>query len=98
MAGAKPPPKISPTLTITPDGRAEVFTGCNHGSGSARVRDDGFIDFGPLTLTRMACDASAMRVEQAVTTTLNGSVAAGFSGPNLSLSKRGKPQLVFRPR
>jgi heat shock protein HslJ len=86
----------APTLTIGADGAVELFAGCNHGGGTAEVREDGFVDFGPLRLTRMACDPDAMRVEAAVTAILDGSVAAGFEGSNLSLAKDGR-HLVFTP-
>jgi heat shock protein HslJ len=85
----------APTLRITSAGRAELFAGCNSGGGRATVRDDGFVVFGPIALTRMACDADAMKVEAAVTAVLDGSVAAGFEGDRLSLAKAGR-RLVFR--
>jgi heat shock protein HslJ len=84
----------TPTLRIGEDGTAEVFAGCNRGSARATLRDDGFVVFGPLMLTRMACDEAAMRVEQAVTSVLDGRVALGFAGPDLSAAKNGR-HLVF---
>lgn len=86
----------APTLTIGRDGAVELFAGCNHGGGTAEIREDGFVDFGPLRLTRMACEPEAMQVEAAVTAILDGSVAAGFEGSNLSLAKNGR-HLVFTP-
>jgi heat shock protein HslJ len=91
-AGVKPP-----TLLIDADGVVELFAGCNSGGGRAEVRDDGFIDFGSIALTRMACGRSAMAVELAVVAMLDGRVAAGFSGEgDLSLARGGK-HLVFAP-
>lgn len=84
----------TPTLRIGGDGRAQLFTGCNRGSASATLRDDGFVVFGPRALTRMACDETAMRVERAVTSVLDGRVALGFEGPRLSAAKDGR-HLVF---
>lgn len=88
-AGVEPP-----TLRIGEDGTAEVFAGCNRGSASAQLRDDGFVVFGPLALTEMACDATAMRVERAVTAVLRGRVALGFEGERLSAAKDGN-RLTF---
>lgn len=85
----------APTLRFTADGRAEVFAGCNRGGGRAQVRDDGFAVFGPLALTRMACEQPAMKVEALVTSILDGRVALGFSGADLSVAKDGR-SLVFR--
>jgi heat shock protein HslJ len=87
----------APTLLIAEDGTVELFAGCNRGGGRAVVRDDGFVDFGPIALTRMACDRAAMAVEAAVTSILSGRVAAGYSGQgDLVLSKRGR-SLTFTP-
>lgn len=85
----------APTLRIAPDGRVELFAGCNEGGGTAEVRDDGFVVFGPLALTRMSCDQATMRIEATVTAILDGRVAAGFSGEgDLSLARDGQ-HLVF---
>lgn len=85
----------APTLRIDA-GRAAVFAGCNRGGGNVQVRDDGFAVFGPLKLTRKACDRAAMAVERQVTSMLDGRVALGFDGSgNLSVAKDGR-HLVFR--
>lgn len=87
----------APTLLIRDDGAVALFAGCNGGGGRAVVRDDGFVGFGPIALTRMACDRAAMAVEAAVTKVLSGRVAAGFSGEgDLVLSKGGR-SLTFTP-
>lgn len=90
-AGVEPP-----TLLIDDRGRVELFAGCNRGGGGATVREDGFVDFGAIALTRMACDRAAMAVEAAVTAILAGRVAAGFSENRLVLSKNGR-SLTFTP-
>lgn len=86
----------APTLRIGEDGTAELFAGCNRGSASAQLRDDGFVVFGPPTLTEMACDEAAMRVERVVKTVLRGRVALGFEGDRLSAAKDGR-RLTFSP-
>ncbi|ADB50826.1 META domain-containing protein [Conexibacter woesei] len=84
-AGVEPP-----TLRITKEGRAELFTGCNSGSAAATVRDDGFVVFDEFALTRKACAEPAADVEATVTAILDGEVAAGFEGAQLTLSKDGR--------
>lgn len=88
-AGVEPP-----TLRIV-GGQAQVFAGCNSGSARVQVRDDGFAVFGPLKLTRKACERAAMAVEREVTSVLAGRAALGFSGPDLSVAKNGR-SLIFR--
>lgn len=91
-AGVKPP-----TLLIRGDGTVALFAGCNRGGGRAVVRDDGFVDFGPIALTRMACEQAASQVEATVTAILDGRVAAAFTGEgDLVLSKDGR-SLTFKP-
>jgi len=91
-AGVEPP-----TLTISEGGKAAVFTGCNRGTGTAEVRDDGFVAFGPLALTRKKCSGAADRTERAVLRVLDGEAAAGFSEQNLSLARQGS-HLLYRAR
>lgn len=88
-AGVEPP-----TLRIV-GGQAQVFAGCNRGSADVQVRDDGFAVFGPLKLTRKACERAAMAVERTVTSILSGRAALGFSGADLTIAKKGR-SLVFR--
>lgn len=84
-AGVRPP-----TLRITRDGRAELFAGCNGGGAEATVRDDGFVVFGPFALTRKACAEPAAQLEATVVAILDGEVAAGFEGAQLTLAKDGR--------
>lgn len=87
----------APTLLIGQDGDVELFAGCNRGGGHAQVREDGFVVFGPLALTRKACERDAAQVEAAVLAVLDGEVAAGFDGDgNLVLARKGA-HLTFAP-
>jgi len=86
-----------PTLRISPNGKATVFTGCNRGTGRAEVREDGFVHFGPLALTRKKCDGVEARTEEVVLQVLDGEAAAGFSEQNLSLARQGS-HLLYRAR
>ncbi|MBB4661322.1 META domain-containing protein [Conexibacter arvalis] len=92
-ASSVPAGVAAPTLLIGEDGAVELFAGCNGGGGSARVRE-GFVVFGPIALTRKACDEATNRVEATVTAILDGRVAASFEGAKLVLAKDGR-QLVF---
>lgn len=87
----------APTLLIGQDGEVELFAGCNQGVGHARVRDDGFVVFGPLTLMRKACEGGAAQVEAAVLAVLDGEVAAGFDGDGNLVLARGGTHLTFAP-
>ena len=53
------------------DGRVSISTGCNSGSAEVEVTDD-TITFGPMALTRMACDGDVMEFETAVVEMLAG--------------------------
>lgn len=86
-----------PTLELTADGRAEIFTGCNRGGGEATFAD-GFVTFGPIAVTQMACPGVVDDVEQAMLKVLDGKTAAGFSGTgDLSLAKNGDTLLFAAP-
>lgn len=83
------------TLTISDDGQAQVFAGCNRGGGTATVGQDGSsVEFGPIALTRMACEGSAAEVEAAVTAVLDGTVEVVLEGGSLTLTN-GDQGLVF---
>ena len=90
-AGVEPP-----TLVFAADGSVAVFTGCNSGSTTAAVGDDGFITFEPMMTTMMSCGPDADGVAATVTGMLDGRVAYGWSGTaDLRLSKAGEA-LVFQ--
>jgi heat shock protein HslJ len=96
-ASSVPAAVDAPTLLIRPAGGVELFAGCNQGGGHAQVREDGFVVFGPLALTRTACKGDAGQVEAAVRAVLEGEVAAAFDGEgNLMLARRGT-HLTFSP-
>lgn len=86
----------APTLELSEDGKAAIFTGCNRGGGEATFAD-GFVTFGPVITTQIACEPDVMELERAVLKVLDGKVAAGFSEDNLSLAKDGN-QLLYTAR
>jgi heat shock protein HslJ len=73
------------TLTIT-DGQAQISTGCNTGSASVEITDT-TMTFGPMALTRMACDDDRTRLEASVVLVLDGEVTYEISGDTLSIRK-----------
>lgn len=75
-----------PTLAIDDTGRADVFFGCNSGGGNVEI-GDGTLTFGPLAMTRMACEAEAMQVEAAVARMLDGETAYEITGAQLTITK-----------
>lgn len=74
-------------LTFAGD-RVDVEAGCNRGGGSVRISDRR-IEFGPIGLTKMACAAGIMAVEQAVTAALRGTVGYIIEADVLTLDSGG---------
>ena len=73
-------------LTITPDGAVSGRAGCNRYAGTADL-DAGVMIFGPLAVTRMACDERTMELENAylaALTEVRGFVVASDGGLWLS--------------
>ncbi|MGZ8821544.1 MAG: META domain-containing protein, partial [Aeromicrobium sp.] len=81
------------------DGRVQVNAGCNTGGGTVEVAADtaspATITFGPIGLTKMACEPEAMRVETAITTVLAGAVRYVIDADMLTLTA-GDHGLIFR--
>jgi heat shock protein HslJ len=75
------------SITIT-DGQAAIRTGCNSGSASVEVTDT-TITFGPIALTKMACEPDLTALEASVLAVLDGEVTYEISGDNLSLRNDG---------
>ncbi|MCB0869175.1 MAG: META domain-containing protein [Solirubrobacterales bacterium] len=73
-----------PTLEFS-DGRVQVFTGCNTGSGDVEI-NEATIDFGPIGLTRKSCGKLANQTEQFVAPVLEGQVKYEFQQGNLVLT------------
>jgi heat shock protein HslJ len=73
--------------SITIDGgRAAVEAGCNTGSASVDI-GDGSMTFGPLVLTRMACDEAKMSLERAVVAAIDGqTVTVDIEAARLTLT------------
>lgn len=69
-------------LSVTPDGAVSGRAGCNRYAGTADL-DAGVMIFGPLAVTRMACDVRTMELEDAYLAALaevTGFVVGGDGG------------------
>jgi heat shock protein HslJ len=75
-------------------GRVDVEAGCNMGGGSVEVAPD-TLTFGPIALTKMACEAGPMSVETAVVSVLSGVAAYTIDADVLTLDA-GEAGLIFR--
>jgi heat shock protein HslJ len=87
------PAGVTASIQIS-GGRMNVAAGCNRGDGSVEVTAD-TLTFGPIALTKMACEAGPMAVETAVTTVLSGAVAYTIDADVLNLDA-GEAGLAFR--
>lgn len=67
------------------DGTASVATGCNSGSATATI-GDGTITFGPLALTKMACEQPLMDLEMSVLSVLSGDVTFEIEAGSLTIT------------
>jgi heat shock protein HslJ len=76
------------------DGRVELQAGCNQGGGTVEITPEA-LTFGPMMLTKMACEAGPMAVESAMTTVLSGPVAYSIDAGRLTLNT-GQAGLMFR--
>ena len=88
------PAGVAASIRIA-NGRVDVETGCNTGGGTVAFTADK-LTFGPIALTKMACEGGAMSVETAVTTVLSGAVDHTIDTDVLTLDA-GDAGLIFRP-
>jgi heat shock protein HslJ len=75
-------------------GRVDVEAGCNTGGGSVEVTAEK-LTFGPIALTKMACEGGAMAVEQAIVSVLSGEVGYAIDADGLTIDG-GDAGLMFR--
>lgn len=83
----------APTLKFEA-GQVTVDAGCNTGSGTYEATDQD-ITFGPVAITRMACDEASMEVEAHVLAVLDGTAAYDIEADVLTLTN-GDTGLVLR--
>ena len=79
------------TLTFTGDGRVDVKTGCNSGSGPY-IATPSQLQFGPLALTKRACiDPAATALEAAIVAVIgSGTVDYRIEASTLTLEAGGR--------
>jgi heat shock protein HslJ len=87
------PAGVTASIQIT-DGRMAINSGCNSGSATVTVAAD-TLTFGPIALTKMACQPAAMSVEQSVVSTLTGTVRYTIEADALTIDA-GSAGLTFR--
>jgi heat shock protein HslJ len=87
------PAGVTASIRIA-SGRIDLQAGCNQGGGTVEVAPDA-LTFGPMMLTKMACEASQMDVENAMITVLSGPVAYTIDAGRLTLNT-GQAGLMFR--
>jgi heat shock protein HslJ len=75
-------------------GRVSVDAGCNTGSGEYEATDRDIV-FGPIAITRMACDEASMEVEAHVLAVLDGTASYAIEADVLTLTN-GDTGLVLR--
>ena len=78
---------VTAALTFS-DGRVDVEAGCNEGGGPVQF-GDGTLTFGPIGLTKKACEQVRMAVEQPVVNVLSGSVDYEIEAGALTLRAGG---------
>ncbi len=76
------------------DGRAYVSTGCNQGNAEVMVAD-GVLTFGPMAMTRMACEPDVMAVEAQIIEVLSQPLTYEADDDVVTLSN-GESSLVLR--
>ncbi len=86
--GIKPP-----TLEIS-DGRAQVFAGCNSGSGDAEVGDT-TITFGAIAMTKKSCGQIQNQVEFLVNQVLQGKTTYSVNADGNLIIEKGNDSLVY---
>jgi heat shock protein HslJ len=74
-----------PATLLFKDGTLELFAGCNSGSGTYTTTDT-TIEFGPIALTKKACEGAATELETAVTGVLQGTATYEVVGTELSIT------------
>ena len=87
------PAGVNASIRITA-GRVDLKPGCNSGGGTVAVTRD-TLTFGPIALTKMACEAGPRSVETAVVAVLSGAVGYTIDADTLTF-RAGDSGLIFR--
>ncbi len=87
------PQGVTASIRIV-DGNLELNAGCNKGGGPVTVAADA-LTFGPLVLTKMACEGPGAAVEGAMTAVLTGTVPYSIDADSLTLDA-GANGLMFK--
>lgn len=93
-AASSVPDGVVAGLVFTPDGMAEVSTGCNAGVGRYEV-DDGMLRIRGVGMTQAGCDEATGQVEAAMLALLNVDLAYTIDAGSLTLMA-GDSGLILR--
>lgn len=95
--GSTPAPDdVTASIVFAPDGRYDLFAGCNTGNGTYTPPGGGAtIEVEPPTLTRERCGEEAMEVEGTVVATLDGPVEVEIRANRLTLTGAEGTGLIF---
>jgi heat shock protein HslJ len=85
----------APTLEIS-DGMANIFAGCNSGSGEVELTDT-TMDFGPIAMTKKSCDQVQNQIEFLVNKVLQGQVTYEVNADGFLVVERNGDSLVYTP-
>lgn len=88
------PAGVVAALTFS-EGRVDIEAGCNRGGADVSL-DEGRIAFGPIALTKMACEGPATAVEAHVLESLAGAAGFEIQGDRLAIRGPGGGGLVLR--
>lgn len=76
---------VTGSITLA-DGTASIDTGCNTGSGTYELVDGGLgITFGPIALTKKACEKDDAGLEAQFVTVLDGTVTVTIEAASITL-------------
>lgn len=87
------PKQVDPATIEFTDGRANIFAGCNSGSGEVEVTAD-TITFGPVAMTQMSCGRIANQFENLIVGVLEDEAKYRIEGEQLIIDHGGY-NLIF---
>ncbi len=88
-----PPQVDAPTVEFA-DGKADVFAGCNSGSGEVEITDT-TIDFSQITLGKDSCDQTERQIEFLSEKVLTGEATYELNADGNLVLENGGTSLVF---
>lgn len=85
----------APTLRISSNSVADIFTGCNQGTAPVVIERGGSsIEFGEIAITDVSCGERETALEERVAAVLDGPTGSAVSGRRLTITK-GEDVLIY---